>query len=88
MRLASDLNRMNMGSNAYYDWVKPLLDQQQQNRQVNRSIGGLSDTARAGYQSIENMRQRPGNTIQNVGPRNPATFMNTGQYYPGLSRSR
>jgi hypothetical protein len=74
------------GSNAYYEYVKPQLEQQQENRQVNREVRGLTDTARAGYQSLESLKQRPGNTIQGTAPRNPATFMNTGQYYPGFQR--
>ena len=87
MRLSRDLTSGgNSATNTYYEWVKPLLEQQQENRRVTHNIQGLTDTARAGYQSLESMKQRPGNTIRNVAPRNPATFMNTGQYYPGFSR--
>lgn len=73
-------------SNPYYEYVKPLLDQQQENRQVDRQIGGLQGVARSGFQNMESLRQRPGNTVQQAAPRNPATFMNTGQYYPGMGR--
>ncbi|MBN1590380.1 MAG: hypothetical protein JW888_12770 [Pirellulales bacterium] len=85
MRLNNPRN-WSEGSNAYYQYVKPMLDQQQENSVVNRDIQGLTDTARAGYQSMESMKQRPGNTIRQAAPRTPATFMNTGQYYPGFGR--
>ncbi|HBO44237.1 MAG TPA: hypothetical protein DD670_09955 [Planctomycetaceae bacterium] len=73
-------------SNPYYEWVRPLLEQQQENRQVDRQIGGLTGVARSGFQNFEAMRQRPGNTIQQGPQRNPSTFMNTGQFYPGMGR--
>ena len=77
-----------VGSNNYYEWVKPQLEQEQENRRLTHNVQGLSETARMGHQSIQSMKQRPGNVIQNAAPRTPATFMNTGQYYPGLSGQR
>jgi hypothetical protein len=76
------------GANAYYEWVKPLVDQQHQNRRTEQNIIGLEGVARSGYQTMESMRQRPGNMIRSAAPRVPATFMNTGQYYPGFGGSR
>ena len=87
MRLTGDFRlNTNPASNNYYEYVKPLLDQEAENRRVNTHLQGLTDTARSGYQTIESMKQRPGNTIQSTGPRTPATYMNTGNYYPGFSR--
>jgi len=90
LRLSRDLEgRVNPGTNTYYEWVKPMLEQQQENRQVNRNLQGLGDVTRAGHQTLESIRQRPGNTPSGgTAPRNPATYMNTGQYYPGFSRPR
>ncbi len=85
MRLNRDFNS-NPGVNTYYDWVKPLLEQQQENRQVGRNIQGLESTARSGYQALQDMRQRPGNMVPGAVSRAPATYMNTGQYYPGFNK--
>jgi hypothetical protein len=70
------------GVNQYYSYVKPLLDQQAQNRVVNRDMQGLADTARAGYDATQSTGQRPGNAVPTAAPRVPATFMNTGQFFP------
>lgn len=85
LRLSDDLYR-STGTNTYYNYVKPLIDQQQENRQVTHNLQGLSNTARSDYQTLESLKQRPGNTIQGTAPRMPATFMNTGRYYPGYGR--
>ena len=85
MRLNSN-SLTNPGNNIYYEWVKPLLDQQQENRQVNRNIQGLESTARSGYQALQDMKQRPGNMVPGATYRSPATYMNTGQYYSGFKK--
>jgi hypothetical protein len=82
MRLNDFANYQSPGTNVYYNYVKPLLDQNEQNRAVTRDVQGLTDTARAGYQAMQAVGQRPGNTAPTTAPRVPATFMNTGQYYP------
>jgi hypothetical protein len=70
------------GVNNYYSYVKPAVDQQRQDMTTNREIQGLQDTARYGAQAVEQMRQRPGNTIPGGAPKIPATFMNYQQFYP------
>jgi hypothetical protein len=78
----NDFGLRSPGVNLYYNYVKPELDQQAQNRAVTRDVQGLADTARAGYQAMQTTGQRPGNSLPTAAPRVPATFMNTGQFYP------
>ena len=69
------------GLNNYYEYVKPRLEAQQQSRRVNREIQGLQNTTRYGAQTVQQMKQRPGNVIPGVPQRAPATFMNYQQFF-------
>ncbi len=86
-----DLSR---GTNTYYETVQPRLQQKQQNRRVNQNIRGLqaqtqrpAQTGGIGDRS-EIIRQRPGNLPVQATPHAPATFMNTGSFFPPPSNAR
>jgi len=73
------LQDMDRGIDLYNQYVRPQLEQQQENRQVERNLQGLGETARYAQQMLQS-NQRPG-TIVTSPQKQPATFMNTGQYY-------
>ena len=69
------------GINNYYEYVMPIIQQEQTNRNVSQSIHGLQITTRSGYQAIQSIKQRPGNAPVQAGGAQVPTFMNTGSYF-------
>jgi hypothetical protein len=77
------------GINQYYTTVRPALERQQQARQVRRDqalqmMNTRSERGRGG--SLIELKQRPGTMLQGSSPKQPATFMDLRQYYPGYQR--
>ncbi|MBN2023354.1 MAG: hypothetical protein JW809_11250 [Pirellulales bacterium] len=70
------------GIDNYYEYVRPVIEQQAQQRQVNREMQGLQETARYD-QMLMGSSTRPGTNAPGTSPKQPATFMNFQQYYGG-----
>jgi hypothetical protein len=68
--------------NNYYSLVRPVVEQQQTNRQTQTSLQSLQSTTRTQGTQLQQLNQR----TQPPMPTSTPTFMNYQNYYPGLSR--